>query len=409
MNIALFEDHLTDNLYPLTWLRPAFELVCGRDRLIDKLRRHLGDRITGMWLREVIRPAVWERFEPEPPQRGADWCLVNARTLLTGDVKPPPAGTAWYQDGVLVAVTVRAATVEKLTWELFQDPAAVDAWLKDFRRDAAPDAVRLVRYPWELPLANREELLRQCQVRGANDGTLYAGAHLLCPEQIQIARGAVVKPGAVLDAEQGPIVIDRDVRIGANAVVEGPCYIGPEASVYPVANIRPGTTIGPACRVGGEVSATIFQGYANKQHDGFLGHSYVAPWVNLGAATVTSNLKNTYGAIRVSINGVGVETGELYIGATIGDHVKTGIGTILPTGCVLGVAANVFTRGPLPKFVPSFAWLTDAGMEPFRVDKAIHIARMVMGRRNGELSEIERVLLERTAELARRVEAAGWR
>jgi UDP-N-acetylglucosamine diphosphorylase/glucosamine-1-phosphate N-acetyltransferase len=160
--------------------------------------------------------------------------------------------------------------------------------------------------------------------------------------------------------------------------------------------------------VGGEIETSIMMGYANKQHDGFLGHSYVAQWVNLGADTVTSDLKNTYGAIRVFINGIGMETGQRFVGSLIADHAKTGIGTILPTGCVIGVAANVFTPGAVPKFVPSFSWLTHEGMTEYRVDKAIQTARTVMDRRDVELTPAGRELLVRTAEMAREIEAAGW-
>jgi UDP-N-acetylglucosamine diphosphorylase/glucosamine-1-phosphate N-acetyltransferase len=228
------------------------------------------------------------------------------------------------------------------------------------------------------------------------------------PGQIHIAPGARVKPGVVLDAEEGPIHIDRDALVQPNVVLEGPCYIGPGSIVRPGAAIRGGTTIGPVCKVGGEIEASIIHGYTNKQHHGFLGHSYVAEWVNLGADTVTSDLKNTYGTIRVFINGVGVETGEHLIGSIIGDHSKTGIGTILPTGCVIGVAASVFTQRPLPKFIPSFAWLTDEGMTSYRVEKAVQIARTVMLRRDVCLSDEERQLLEQVAQVARQIESAGW-
>jgi UDP-N-acetylglucosamine diphosphorylase/glucosamine-1-phosphate N-acetyltransferase len=231
---------------------------------------------------------------------------------------------------------------------------------------------------------------------------------MLHPVEIHVAPGAHVKPGVVLDPENGPIFVDRDARIEPNAVIQGPCYIGPGSIIRPATVIREGTSIGPACRIGGEISASIIHGYTNKQHDGFLGHSYVGEWINLGADTVTSNLKNTYGTIRVFLNGVGVETGQRFVGSIIGDHSKTGIGTILPTGCVIGIAANVFTQRPVPKFVPSFAWLTDEGMTGYRVDKAIQIARTVMERRDLELSDAQCALLASTAERAREVEAPGW-
>jgi UDP-N-acetylglucosamine diphosphorylase/glucosamine-1-phosphate N-acetyltransferase len=217
-----------------------------------------------------------------------------------------------------------------------------------------------------------------------------------------------VKPGVVLDAEEGPIHIDPDATIQPNAVLEGPCYIGPKSIIRPGAVIRAGTTIGPVCKIGGEIDASIIHGYTNKQHDGFLGHSYVAEWINLGADTVNSDLKNTYGTVRVHLNGVGVETGQQFVGSIIGDHAKTGIGTVLPTGCVVGVAANIFTHRSVPKFVPSFAWLTDDGLAAYRVEKAVSLAATVMARRDQWLSDADRRLLEAVAVQAREIEAPGW-
>ncbi len=408
MNIGLFEDAGYRNLLPLTWLRSCCELRCGRDRLVDKVRTHVGPRLTGMWLRGAIRRAVWERFAIEPAARDEDWLLLNTRVLITDTVPPLEPGQAWCQNGHLVAAGVRRQALEQLSPDFFEDAGRVEEWLRGFRKDHPPGHVRLIEYPWHLVLENEAELRRQCRAGGVQEGEVHAGAHLVQPGHIHVSRGARVKPGVVLDADDGPIHIAEDARLEPNAVLQGPCYVGPRSIIRPGAVIRGGTTIGPVCKVGGEIEGSIIHGFTNKQHDGFLGHSYLGAWINLGADTVTSDLKNTYGAIRVSLNGVGVETGQHFLGAIIGDHSKTGIGTILPTGCVIGVAANVFTSGTVPKFVPSFAWLTDAGMMPYRVEKAIHIARTVMGRRDVELSEHERALLETTAAEAREVEAAGW-
>jgi UDP-N-acetylglucosamine diphosphorylase/glucosamine-1-phosphate N-acetyltransferase len=408
MNIAYFEDEGYRRLLPLTWLRAGFELRCGCDRLVDKVRARLGARVARLWVRDSIRAVVAERLPLDPVDPNAGWCALNARTLATGRVPLPEPGLAWRQDGELLAAGLSAQEVPSLTAELFSDPQAREEWLRRFRFEEVPDQVRLIRYPWDLIVANPTELRRQCQAGGMHQGHVYPGAHLVQPGQIHIAPGARVKPGVVLDAEEGPIHIDRDALVQPNAAVEGPCYIGPGSIIRPGASIRGGTSIGPVCKVGGEIDGSIIHGYTNKQHDGFLGHSYVAEWINLGADTVTSDLKNTYGTIRVFINGVGVETGQHFIGSIIGDHSKTGIGTILPTGCVIGVAANVFTQRPLPKFIPSFAWLTDEGMTGYRVEKAVQIARTVMLRREVCLSDDERQLIEHVAEAARQIEAAGW-
>jgi UDP-N-acetylglucosamine diphosphorylase/glucosamine-1-phosphate N-acetyltransferase len=411
MNIGLFEDSGCQNLLPMTWLRACFELRCGRDRLIDKLRTHWGPQIARFWSRESLRDVIAERIELDPQTPGADWLLVNARVLLTGLAAPPATGVAWMRNGTLVAAGATAADVENLTDGFFFDEEEIRAWLmaRAFRFEPLPDAVTLITHPWDLPLANADELRRQfAGSGGVHSGKLHAGVHLLNADEIHIASGAVIKPGVVLDADEGPVYIDTGAEIQANAVIMGPAYVGPHSIVRPGALLRGGVTIGPVCKVGGEIDATIFQGYSNKQHYGFLGHSLVGEWVNLGAGTVTSDLKNTYGAIRVYINGVGVESGQHFIGSIIGDHSKTGIGTILPTGCVIGIASNVFRQSAVPKFVPSFAWLTEAEMTNYRIEKAISIARIVMARRDIHLSDAEVRLLKTAAERALQVEAAGW-
>ncbi len=408
MNIAIFEDASCSQLYPLTWLRAAFELRCGRDLLLDKIRRHLGTHVVHLWTRPELRAVIAERFATATPDATQGACIVNARALIAGDVQPPTPGTAWRSNGDLIAAGVHAAEFALLSADIFLDRPRLEEWLQDYKTVETPESVRLINYPWELALLNEAELHRQCRDGGVRNGDIHAGAHLIQKANIHIASGASVKPGAVLDAENGPIFIDRGAKIEANAVLEGPCYVGERSIVRPGASIRAGTTIGPVCKVGGEIEASIIHGFSNKQHDGFLGHSYIAEWVNLGADTVTSDLKNTYGAIRCLLNGVGIETGQLLVGSIIGDHAKTGIGTILPTGCIIGVASNVFTPRGVPKFVPSFAWLTDEGMTATRVDKAVQIAETVMGRRDLDLTPAGRALLEHVATAAREVESAGW-
>lgn len=409
MNFALYEDPQYQNLLPLVWLRTPAGLRCGRDRLIDKIRANVSDRIMRFFVRPELRALVDERLECAPPEPNDDWCLINARALITAPLTPPPAGASWFWRGMPAAFTIRAAEYAALVADVFLDQERFDEWTRGFAHEPAPAGVQLINYPWDLITANGEELRRQCNGGGIHEGRIYHGAHLLNPSAIHVGPDAIVKPGAVLDAEEGPIHLDRGVRIEPNAVVIGPCCIGPGSIIRPGAIIRENTSVGPVCKVGGEIESSVFQGYANKQHDGFLGHSYVAEWVNLGADTVTSDLKNTYGAIRVSLNGSPVETGLHFVGAIIGDHAKTGIGTILPTGCVIGVAANVFTQKPVPKFVPSFAWLTDAAMTACRIDKVIDIARMVMSRRECALSPAEVELLRNVAQSAHHVEAAGWK
>jgi UDP-N-acetylglucosamine diphosphorylase/glucosamine-1-phosphate N-acetyltransferase len=194
---------------------------------------------------------------------------------------------------------------------------------------------------------------------------------------------ASVGPNVVFDAEAGPIIVHRDAVIRPNCVLCGPCSIGPGSVVVDRAHIRANTVIGPVCRVGGEVGGTIFQGYANKSHEGHLGDSWVGKWANLGAGTTNSNLLNTYGevAVRLEPGGSFHRTGQTFLGAIIGDHVKTAILTRLMTGVVLGTGAMIASSKPPPPAVRRFAWLTDDGERTYRFDKFIEVARAVMARR----------------------------
>ena len=164
-------------------------------------------------------------------------------------------------------------------------------------------------------------------------------------------------------------------------------------------------SIGRRCKVGGEVESSIIHGFSNKQHDGFLGHSYVAEWVNLAADTVNSDLKSTYGTVRVPINGVEVESDQMFVGLTIGDHSKTGIGQMFPTGAVVGFGANVATCEFAPKFVPSFTWLTNSARSRYEPDRCLEVAKRVMARRQVTMTGAEEALFRSLPEQAAKIEA----
>lgn len=180
-----------------------------------------------------------------------------------------------------------------------------------------------------------------------------------------------------------------------NAFVEGPAAIGDRCVVRAGATIYRGVSIGPACKVGGEVAESVLHSFSNKQHGGFLGHSCVGSWVNLGAGTDTSDLKNNYGAVRVEIGGEIIDTGSMFVGATIGDHSKTAIGTTLNTGTVVGVFANVMARGFPPKAIRSFSWGTEDGFVDHDIERAIDTASRVMARRDVELTPAMEALIRR--------------
>ncbi|MFH1362374.1 MAG: hypothetical protein ABIH69_07000 [bacterium] len=233
-------------------------------------------------------------------------------------------------------------------------------------RTLADHPERKVNYLWDLIGNLGEDLAKDLQVLGVRcEGEIHSSAVLLNKENMLIEKGVEVEPCAVLDARHGPIYIAKGTVVKAGANLRGP------------------VSIGPNCRINGEVVASIFHGSSNKGHYGFIGHSYIGEWVNLGAGTTNSNLKNTYGSVKVQVNGSEIDSGEQFLGCFVGDYAKTGIGTLITTGAVIGVGANVFGGGVTPKYVPNFAWGLN---DKYKFEAFVATAKKMMGRRKRELS-----------------------
>ena len=210
----------------------------------------------------------------------------------------------------------------------------------------------LLGSPWELMTANGDRI--RADARGMPDDDLPRHVHRVGPGRISVGEGAVIEPGVVFDTTNGPVILAADVRVQSPCRVAGPAYIGPGSTV--LGGVLEDVSIGPVCKVRGEVESSVFVGFANKAHDGFLGHSVVGRWVNLGAMTTNSDLKNTYGPVRARVAGRSVDTGLTKAGCLLGDHVRTGIGTLLNTGAVVGAGSNLFGGGMPPSDVPPFSW-----------------------------------------------------
>jgi len=221
------------------------------------------------------------------------------------------------------------------------------------------------------------------------------GVSVLDPYQIWLAEDVSLAPNVVLDASQGPIVIDSKARVMAGSVIQGPVYIGKNSLIKIGAKIYPGTSIGPVCKIGGEVEDSIFQAYSNKQHDGFLGHAYIGEWVNLGADTNNSDLKNTYKNVKTYnyLRGEFIDSGSQFMGCVLGDHVKTGINTSLNTGLVVGTGSNIYGSQLFSGFVADFSWGEAESLTKYRFSAFCDTVAIVKQRRGLSLSETEKELL----------------
>ncbi len=223
-----------------------------------------------------------------------------------------------------------------------------------------------------------------------DDGQQARGPVVIGGHPVWLESGATIEPYAVFDTTLGPVLLRRGASVQAFTRVVGPCYVGCDAAV--MADRISGSAIGDTCRVHGELSATVLIGHANKGHDGFVGHSIIGRWVNLGAGTTTSNLKNTYGTVALWTTDGIRDTGLQFLGTLFGDHAKTGIGMRLTTGCVLGAGANVMDAMP-PKAVAPFTWGTRAPYDVFALDKFLQTAERMMTRRQVVLDDAQRAHL----------------
>jgi UDP-N-acetylglucosamine diphosphorylase/glucosamine-1-phosphate N-acetyltransferase len=252
----------------------------------------------------------------------------------------------------------------------------------------------LLRGAYDLITALEQLLPGDCaDFRAAPVAAVPEGSLVLGDPSGVLSLGARVEPGVVFDVRHGAVVLDEGAEVRQGTRLEGPVYVG--AATRVLGGFIRQSVFGPECRVHGEIAGSVFLGYANKSHDGFVGHSVVGQWVNLGAGTTTSNLKNTYGPVRLDIGGMRIESGRLNLGTLFGDHAKTAIGTMLGTGTVVSAGANVFGAQIPPKHVRPFAWGC-TGEERLTEDGFLRIAQRVMARRNVELSPERRESLRRT-------------
>ncbi len=398
MRILLIEDPQTENLSPVALLRPVFELVCGRDSLRRRLQRWFPYADFGAWIRPWLVDAYGEE-QPNLHVNDPEWLQQGPVLLINGRWLPERRLTA------LDFVTHQAGFLNGVpAWSMIAGHDLAEILLGDLQSSLAqfakaqrsiPATGILIQYPWDLVSNNSSQLVRDFSDEGVSQCPPFDHVQILGDTaDVYISTQATIDPYVVIDARSGPVSIDRDVHIQSFTRIEGPCHIGRGTQMFR-ALIRGGTTIGEHCRVGGEVEESILHGFVNKYHDGFVGHSYICPWVNLGAMSSTSDLKNDYSNVQVPLQGQSIDSGLDKIGSFIGDHSKTALDSMFNTGSSIGVMTMVLPGGRLlPRHVPSFSSVTFGELAlDWPVDTAIETARIVMHRRGQVLTaHAERLL-----------------
>lgn len=392
-HICVFEDSRHSQLIPLVYTRPVFELRCGLFTALERTIKHYPHATITLFCRNYLSEVLKERFDHRVNTLHAsdDTCLfLNGRAIISLPVSLEGPEEIGVRDNTLVYARLKGNNAKKISHEKFltQD---VFEMLKDTVR-AVDTQVPIVNYFWDIIKHNQSQIEKDFMLfvkEGSISGKLYEGVYLINEDLIFIGKGAQIKPGCVLDAENGPIYIGNNVTVAPNTTIEGPVYIGNHSIVQSNSRIRGGANIGEVCKVGGEIVNTIFHSYGNKQHDGFLGDSYLGSWVNIGADTVNSNLLNTYGTIKVELGENIINTNHMFLGMAMGDHNKTAINTTIMTGSIFGFACNIITPTFPPKYLPSFTWYSDNGTKVYILEKALQVAKIVMKRRDKEMTPAE--------------------
>jgi UDP-N-acetylglucosamine diphosphorylase/glucosamine-1-phosphate N-acetyltransferase len=397
MRLCYFEDRGVATLEPLTLTRPAFELLCGQTSLGAKQTRHFAAAAVGALVRPHLAD-LCRAARPHVPVNDLPWLRAAATVLVNARWLPPPGPAVGLQTPsvALVGDEIAYAVLgpDRLT---YCSPNTLDDCLETWKNTlpCCQAGGRLLRYPWELVEHNAEQLRLDFRDAAAGRPPSALGQLVVVgsPEELYVDPTARVEPLVVADTRNGPVVVDREAEVTAFTRLEGPCYVGPRTHVLG-AKVRGGTTLGPECRIGGEVEASIVHAHSNKYHDGFLGHSYVGEWVNLGAGTSNSDLRNDYGEVTVTIAGRRVPTGLTKVGCILGDHTKTGLGTLLNTGTVAGMFCNLLPSGSfLPKSIPSFCTWWNGGLaEQGDLPGLLRTAAEVMRRRGAAFSEAHAAL-----------------
>ncbi len=379
MNIILFDDNSRYSLLPFSHTRPVADIRCGIMTM-----RERWEYFTGSPTGTLTAPYLQEVF---PLNGGGDNLFINGSIIATADLfaaisKLEPMQQL-VQDDLIIAARVTDAEVQ------FGPGLNTPVSLKEVNY-AAP--IHRLQHIWDIFSMNEEAITADFAIitKDRTSQPMPEGVIVKNPDNLFIEEGAIINAGCIINAE-GPVYIGKGAEILEGALIRGPLALREHAVVKMGAKLYKGTTIGPGCKVGGEISNVVFFANSNKAHDGYLGNSVIGEWCNLGADTNCSNLKNNYDTIKIwdEHNFKSVQTGLIFCGLMMGDHSKCGINTMFNTGTVVGVSANIYGGSFPEKFIPSFTWGGSEGLTGYRLERALETANRMMQRRGKTLSAEE--------------------
>jgi UDP-N-acetylglucosamine diphosphorylase/glucosamine-1-phosphate N-acetyltransferase len=414
MIVALFEDENYANFLPLTYTRPVFECRSGMFTFLERAQKMYSKHRFLLFTRDYLVPTLKKRVScpiNEPNSIDDDVLLINGTLIIDETTKQLITkklgkNVLITQQGRIALAHINEETAKKHGEELCK-PLSHHILTKLVKECKTLEASRLhlLAYPWDLVNSNAEMIKKDYSTLGkkGGEGTIDDKATLYGDkEKLYVGKDSFVEAYATLDTREGPICIGDETIVHAGSRITGPTYIG-NKTIIRSGLIQRGCSIGSVSRIGGELEETIIQENTNKYHTGFIGHAYIGEWVNLGAATTNSDIKNTYGTVQVMTEGEKLDTGHMKVGCFIGDNVKTSIGTQIYTGKKIGVASHV--HGFVVDDVPSFTvWSKSLGVQPVELylNSAIETQKRVMSRRGVKQTREDIELLKKVFEITAR-------
>lgn len=375
MNYILYDSQDRENLLPLTYTRPIADLRVGILTIREKWEKYL-NRSTSTKTQEYL--AVKYPLVTKDKNIYINATILPSENLVK-QVSALEINQALYYKEEIIAYSL-----------------SEEKELDSLERMEYTDELLQIKYTYDIFSLNDKAIAQDFELltKGRVSQAIPEHVFTVNPEQIFIEEGAVVLNSS-LNASEGPIYIGKDTEVMEGSYIRGPFALCEGSIVKMGAKIYGATTIGPHSRVGGEVNNSVFIGYSNKGHDGFLGNSVLGEWCNLGADTNNSNLKNNYASVRLWNYPTGrfADTNLQFCGLIMGDHSKSGINTMFNTGTVVGVSANIFGAGFPRNFIPSYSWGGASGTTTYQLRKVFEVAEVVMSRRNKEFDQIEKDIL----------------
>ncbi|KYC53307.1 MAG: Bifunctional protein GlmU [Candidatus Methanofastidiosum methylothiophilum] len=396
-NICIFEDGIYENFLPLTYSRPIFELRCGFKNLREKIEFFFPEATLYVLMRDYLKSLFSEgNLFLKEPIRG-DMLFINGRLIMKERPEIKEEGV-YYFNNEIALIYIKEKTLNEISISGYGD---IEKLIKKGLKEFKISNVKLIRYPWDIINENSNEIKREFSIYCAKKSINSIDIDIKGDKKLVfIGKGVEAEKNIVFDVRNGPIYIGDNTDVRAFSRIAGPTYIGKNCLIKS-GRIQE-CSIGNVCKIGGEIEESIFHGCSNKQHYGFVGHSYLGEWVNLGAGTSNSDLKDTYGTIKYKISGKILDSGQQFFGCVIGDNAKSSIGTMIYTGKKIGFAAHI--HGTISEDVPSFCmWAKSIGSEPSELffDSAITTYSRAAERRGVILTKEYEEMMKKIFELTK--------